>query len=109
MPDLNFTGVVQAVHVAYILEEVIVSRESFAAFVTKLQQNESLQKELRDQLGDPAQGGAEGLQKFAASKGYDFSVEDIIGELSDKQLDTIAGGLSEILVTKKLDSASPSL
>ncbi len=87
-----------------------MSRESFAAFVTKLRQDESLQKELREQLGHPVQGvGAEDLQRFAASKGYDFNVEDTNDELSDKQLDTIAGGLSEIVVTKKLDPASPGL
>ncbi len=71
-----------------------MSRESFEAFVKKMQQDESLQKELREQLiGDPAQGvNVEEFTKFAASKGYDFNAEEINGELSDKQLDTVAGG-----------------
>jgi predicted ribosomally synthesized peptide with nif11-like leader len=70
-----------------------MSRESLEAFMKKLEQDESLQKELRGQLADPAQGaGAEDLQKFAAGKGYDVNVEEIKGELSDKQLDTVAGG-----------------
>ncbi len=72
-----------------------MSLESFEAFVQKLQHDESLQKELREQLGDPAQGmSAEGLRRFAAAKGYDFSVDQIKGELSDKQLDTVAGGVT---------------
>ncbi len=70
-----------------------MSRQSLEAFIKKLQQDESLQKELREQLGDPEQGvSAEGLSKFAASKGYEFNVDEIKGELSDKQLDSVAGG-----------------
>ncbi len=70
-----------------------MSRESYEAFVNKLQQDESLKKELHEQLGDPEQGvSAEGLSKFAASKGYEFNVDEIKGELSDKQLDSVAGG-----------------
>jgi predicted ribosomally synthesized peptide with nif11-like leader len=71
-----------------------MSRQSFEAFMSTLNKDGSLQKELREQLGDPAQGvSAEGLNQFAASKGYDFKVEEIKGELSEKQLDTVAGGL----------------
>ncbi len=32
------------------------------------------------------------MRKFAATKDYDFNVEGIKGELSDEQLDAIAGG-----------------
>ncbi len=71
-----------------------MSRESFEAFMNKLQQDGGLQKELREKLGDPAQGvKAEDLNKFAAAKGYDFNVQEIKDELSDKQLDTVAGGV----------------
>ncbi len=81
--------------VLLILEEFIMSRESFEAFVSKLQQDESLQKEFREQLGAPESASAEDLQKFAASKGYQFKVEDVTGQLSDKQLDAVAGGRSD--------------
>ena len=71
-----------------------MSRQSFEAFMSTLRKDGSLQKELREKLGDPAQGvSAEGLNKFAASKGYDFKVEEIKGELSEKQLDAVAGGV----------------
>ena len=71
-----------------------MSRQSFEAFMTTLQKDAELQKELRKKLGDPAQGvSAEGLNKFAAGKGYDFKIEEIQGELSEKQLNTVAGGV----------------
>jgi len=71
-----------------------MSRQSFEAFMGTLKKDESLQKELREKLGDPAQGvSAEGLNQFAAGKGYDFKVEEIQGELSEKQLNTVAGGI----------------
>ena len=86
-----------------------MSRQSFEAFMSTLQKDGSLQKELREQLGDPAQGvSAEGLNQFAAGKGYDFKVEEIRGELSEKQLDTVAGGLlssSPSFSTLKIESS----
>jgi predicted ribosomally synthesized peptide with nif11-like leader len=72
-----------------------MSRQSFQAFMGQLQKDGSLQKELREKLGDPAQGvSAEGLNQFAAAKGYDFKVDEIMSELNEKQLDSVAGGLS---------------
>lgn len=72
-----------------------MSRQSFEAFMGALQKDESLQKELREKIGDPAQGvKTEDLNQFAAARGYDFKVEEIQGELSEKQLDGVAGGLT---------------
>ncbi len=89
-----------------------MSRQSFEAFMSTLKKDGSLQKELREQLGDPAQGvSAEGLNKFAAGKGYDFKVEEIKGELSEKQLDTVAGGVVSPLSFSsyyKIESSLPN-
>lgn len=72
-----------------------MSRQSFDAFMGALQKDASLQKELREKIGDPAQGvRSEDLTQFAAARGYDFKVEEIISELNEKQLDSVAGGLS---------------
>ena len=72
-----------------------MSRLSFDSFMEALQKDGSLQKELREKLGDPAHGvSAEGLNQFASGKGYDFKVQEIKSELSEKQLDTVAGGLT---------------
>ncbi len=83
---------------------------SLEAFMNKLQQDENLQKELREQLGDPAEGvSAEDFRKFAASKGYEFNVEEINkGELSNKQLDTVAGG-RYVRISNIRINATPSL
>jgi len=86
-----------------------MSRQSFEAFMGTLMKDESLRNELREKLGDPAQGvSAEGLNQFAAGKGYDFKVEEIRGELNEKQLDTVAGGIeisSLSFSTLKIDSS----
>ncbi len=87
-----------------------MGRQSLQAFVKKLQQDESLQKELREQLGAAAQGlSAEDLMKFAASKGYEFNIEEIKGELSDKQLDAVAGGYTNLTISNTYDKTSPKL
>ena len=70
-----------------------MSRQSFEDFMKKLQQDHTLQQELHVQLGDPAQGIAvKDLARFAAGKGYEFNVEELKGELSEEQLDGVAGG-----------------
>jgi predicted ribosomally synthesized peptide with nif11-like leader len=77
-----------------------MSRQSFEAFMGALQKDASLLKELRERVGDPAQGvKPEDLNQFAAARGYDFRVEEIKGELSDKQLDTVAGGVLGSIAT----------
>ena len=69
-----------------------MTSESFKAFMAKVQKDESLKRELR------AAGGAAGMPveavaAFAAGKGYQFKVADVSNELSDKQLEAVAGGL----------------
>jgi predicted ribosomally synthesized peptide with nif11-like leader len=69
-----------------------MSNESFRAFMAKVQKDEGLKQELR------AAGGADGMSveavaAFAVRKGYEFKVQDVSSELSDKQLDAVAGGL----------------
>ena len=74
-----------------------MSRQSFEAFMGALKKDPALQQELREKIGDPAQGVKSGdLDQFASARGYDFKVEEIKGELSEKQLDAVAGGLSSL-------------
>ena len=68
-----------------------MSNESFKTFLAKVQHDENLRNELR------AAGGEAGMPidavvAFAAGKGYEFKVEDISGELTDANLDNVAGG-----------------
>jgi predicted ribosomally synthesized peptide with nif11-like leader len=73
-----------------------MSEQSFQEFVKKLQQDAGLQKELRNRFGDPAAGiPIQQLAEFAAGKGYKFTVEELSGRLSDKQLDAVSGGAYE--------------
>ncbi len=70
-----------------------MSEDSFQEFLKKIQQDAGLQKELRDRFGDPAAGiPVQELAEFAAGKGYKFTVEEISGRLSDRQLDAVSGG-----------------
>ncbi|MEQ8234522.1 MAG: Nif11-like leader peptide family RiPP precursor [Gammaproteobacteria bacterium] len=70
-----------------------MDKQSFEAFMHKVQEDDALAQELRAKLGDPADGivGAD-LERFAAEKGYQFDLEEISGELSDEDLEAVAGG-----------------
>ena len=70
-----------------------MSNESFKKFMAKVQNDQGLKQELR------AAGGAAGMPveavvAFAAGKGYEFKVEDVSSELSDQQLNSVAGGIN---------------
>lgn len=70
-----------------------MSNQSFEAFLRKVQEDETLNQELRAALGDPAEGiPAADLARFAAEKGYTFDLTEVSGELSDEDLENVAGG-----------------
>ncbi len=70
-----------------------MSKDAFREFLTKLQKDAGLQKELRSRFGDPAAGiPTKEFAEFAAGKGYEFTVEEACGRLSDKDLDAVSGG-----------------
>ncbi len=70
--------------------------KSIEKFVADVKESKELQAELKDIGSDVEQ-----IAAFANSKGYDFTSSDLKlftdaqkGELSDEQLDKVAGGLS---------------
>lgn len=70
-----------------------MSNASFKAFMAKVDQDAGLRETLRAAGGDsglPLQAVAE----IAAGQGYSFTAADVTGELSERQLDGVAGGLS---------------
>lgn len=74
-----------------------MSKEELASFLSELSQSQDLQKEIRSVSvgdGDDAGVAPEDLVKFAASKGHQFSVEEIRSafELTDEELESVAGG-----------------
>ena len=78
-----------------------MSGESFKKFMEKVQEDESLKQELRA-AGSASGMPVEAVVAFAAGKGYDFKVEDVSSELTDKQLDSVAGGAYDAFL--KFDS-----
>jgi predicted ribosomally synthesized peptide with nif11-like leader len=64
---------------------------SFKTFLAMVQHDAGLRQELRA-AGGNANLSAEALIAFAAAKGYAFELEDVSGELDDKQLEAVAGG-----------------
>jgi predicted ribosomally synthesized peptide with nif11-like leader len=73
-----------------------MSKDAFEEFLKKVKEDTGLQKELRARFGDPAAGVPAGeLAKFAAGKGYTFTVEDVSGRLNDEQLGAVSGGAYE--------------
>jgi len=70
-----------------------MSNESFKKFMAKVQTDQGLKQELRA-AGGAAGMPAEAVVAFAAGKGYEFKVEEISNELSEQQLDSVAGGIN---------------
>jgi predicted ribosomally synthesized peptide with nif11-like leader len=73
-----------------------MSIESFEAFMTRLAEDAGLRDELRAQA--PEGLNFEQLAQAAAARGFEFSAEELVdsaeGELSDEQLEAVAGGAS---------------
>jgi len=80
-----------------------LSSESFRKFLAQVQENDSLKQEFRA-AGGEAGMAVETMVAFAAGKGYDFKVEDVSSELSDQQLDSVAGGWGDPHVDRNLSA-----
>ncbi len=81
-----------------------MSSESFRKFLAQVQENDSLKQEFRA-AGGEAGMPVEALVAFAAAKGHEFKVEDVSSELSDQQLDSVAGGWGDPHVDRNLSAA----
>jgi predicted ribosomally synthesized peptide with nif11-like leader len=85
-----------------------MSSESFKSFIAKIQNDEGLKNEFRAAGGDAGMP-VEAMVAFAAGKGYDFKVEDVSGDLTDKQLDSVTGGALYLKVDSFTDHKTESL
>ena len=68
-----------------------MNESTYRAFAEKIQEDPELRQRLEaeaDENGAPL----EAVARIAAGEGYEFSVEDAGGELSDEQLEEVAGG-----------------
>jgi predicted ribosomally synthesized peptide with nif11-like leader len=86
-----------------------MSNESFKAFMTKVAADPGLREQLRA-AGGEAGLSSQALADFAKGQGYAFTAEDVTGELSDKDLEGVAGGiligLNQPTLTDKLSPFS---
>jgi hypothetical protein len=92
-----------------------MSKSAIQAFVDKLSQDEALRAELRDKLtagGTKQTASVDELVEFASARGYIFGADEALArmELSDQELDNVAGGGNfERLSQKQLPTESLSL
>ena len=70
-----------------------MSKQSFEAFIAELGKDNALREEAKALAEGDSGVSLSALARFAEGKGYRFSVEDVSSELSDEQLDAVAGGL----------------
>ncbi len=79
-----------------------MSSDSLEDFLKKIREDAGLQKELRAKFGESVDRiPIEQLAEFAAGKGYQFTVEEPSGRLTDDQLDAVSGGAYEFYVAAK--------
>jgi len=74
-----------------------MSQDELATFLSEISGSQELQDELRSMSvgsGDEARIAPEDLVKFAATKGHDFTIQEIHSafELSDDELESVSGG-----------------
>lgn len=67
-----------------------MSLESFNAFMAKINAEETLRNELKQ--ANPDGMTIDALAAVAAQHGFRFDAQDVSNELSEKELDLVAGG-----------------
>ena len=77
-----------------------MSKESLEQFMEKVGNNEELRSSIENQLDSDGNISVDALIAFGADNGCDFTVDDLEGaaELSDEELDGVAGGISVVIV-----------
>ena len=76
-----------------------MSKESLEQFMEKVGSNEELRASVENQLDSDGNISVDALIAFGADNGCDFTAEDLEDsvELSDEELDGVAGGAYEVL------------
>ena len=69
-----------------------MSRDEFMEFLKKLDGSAEMRADLHERFGDQDGVPAGDLIAFAGDHGYEFSVVESDGELSDAALEGVAGG-----------------
>ena len=78
-----------------------MGKQALEQFLAKIQQDAGLRSELKKRFGTPENGiSLMQITEFAASKGYQFTAEEVEGELSEVELEGVSGGGSYFLSRK---------
>lgn len=89
-----------------------MSQQDFQRFQKEINEDEALLTALTERFGDLSDVPADELTGFAAEHGYEFSVDEAQDELSDAQLEAVAGGAGYLKlggIEGEADKASPML
>ena len=81
-----------------------MSQQDLKEFAEKVNDDAALRSALEERFGDLTDIPADELVGFAEERGYEFTVEDARGELSDEDLENVTGGTSLLY-----DKSSPLL
>ena len=81
-----------------------MAKENIAAFQERLAQDESLREELNQVQKENGNLPVAEVIRIAGAHGFDFSLEDVRdtlenGELSDEELDQVAGGATTFTIS----------
>ena len=83
-----------------------MSLKSFNAFMAKVNAEETLRNELKQ--ANPDGMTIDALAAVAAQHGFHFDAQDVSNELSEKELDLVAGGMDIIGPLRNVGSLSSS-
>lgn len=83
-----------------------MSSEAFKEFASQLAANEDLQEALRSRADSAGRVSMAEVADLAAERGYRFSAEDISSELSEEQLDAVAGGTDAVIPKLEINLSS---
>ena len=77
-----------------------MSQKSLEEFLEKVGSDDELRGSIESQLDNDGNISVDALIAFGADNGCDFTVDDLEGaaELSDEELDGVAGGISVVIV-----------
>ena len=75
-----------------------MTSEAFKQFMVKLQHDQGLKREL-EATDSQAGKGIAAIVQFAESKGYKITPEDVLGQLTERELDAVVGGTSGPTIT----------
>ena len=87
-----------------------MSKHALEDFLAKLREDAGLRSELKERFGTAEEGiPLDQIAEFASAKGYQFSADEVEGELSDTDLEAVSGGVSALKGSLYLQKVFPKV